>query len=120
MRLDIPADPAKQTKIDREFLMTTREIDKYLEDLRQEGRDEGFAQAVLAAYRVRFGAPPAGLVAAVERASDQAELQRWLEIVTTRSAEEVASALRQPRSAQSARRKPTRRSAAPRRAPASR
>src|SRR6185503_7512061 len=36
LRLEIPADPAKQTTIDREFLMTTQEIDKYLEDLEQK------------------------------------------------------------------------------------
>jgi len=120
LRLEIPADPAKQTKSDREFLMTTEEIDKYLEELRKEGLDEGFAQAVLAAYEVRFGAPPAALVAAIERARDRAALQRWLEIVTTRSAEDVARALRKPRSTPSARRKIDRRSAAPRRPSASR
>jgi hypothetical protein len=96
LRLEVPTDPAKQTTIDREFLMTTQEIDKYLEQLRTEGRDEGFAQAVLAAYRIRFGAPPAALVAAVERASDHGALLRWLEMVTTHSAEDVAAALRRP------------------------
>jgi hypothetical protein len=123
LRLEIPADPAKQTKSDREFLMTTHEIDKYLEQLHDEGRDEGrgegFAQAVLEAYKIRFGAPPAALVAAVERAGDQAALRRWLEIVTTRSAEDVAAALRRPR-AKPAPRATIRRSASPRRAPASR
>jgi hypothetical protein len=147
LRLEIPADPAKQTTIDREFLMTTQEIDKYLEQLHKEGlqkglqegrqvgreeglqeglqegrkvgrdeglqkglqegrkvgRDEGFAQAVLAAYRVRFGAPPAALVAAVERASDHAALLRWLEMVTTQSAEDVAAALRRPTTTKRAR-----------------
>ncbi len=62
LRLAIPADPAQQTTIDREFLMTTQEIDTYLAQMRaherDEGRDEGFAQAVLAAYAARFGAPP--------------------------------------------------------------
>jgi hypothetical protein len=93
LRLEIPADPAQQTTIDREFLMTTQEIDKYLAQVRDEGRDEGFAQAVLAAYEARFGAPPAGIVAAVSRASDHAELQRWLVLVITSSAAEVDAAL---------------------------
>jgi len=119
LRLEIPADPAKQTKSDREFLMSTQDVDKFLEQLRQEGRqegrDEGFAQAVLAAYRARFGAPPAGLVVAVEYARNHAALQRWLEIVTTRSVDEITEALRRPRSAQPARRAGTRRSASPRR-----
>jgi hypothetical protein len=132
LRLEIPTDPAKQTKSDREFLMRTQDVDKFLEQLRQEGRkegrqegrqearDEGFAQAVLAAYRIRFGAPPAGLVKAVEQARDQAALQRWLEIVTTRSADEVTEALRRPRPAQPARRAGARRSVSPRRTSAPR
>ena len=136
LRFEIPADPAKQTTIDREFLMTTKEVDKYLRDLqrkglekgleeglekgrqegRQEGLDEGFSKAVLAVYRARLGAPTAALVAAVERAGDHAELQRLLEIVTTRSAEDVAAALRKPRAKAAARAKVSSSSAAPRRA----
>jgi hypothetical protein len=120
LRLGIPADPAKQTTIDREFLMTTKEIDKYLANLHQKGCDEGFSRAVLAIYKARFGAPPAALVAAVERAGDEAELQRLLEIVGTRSAEDVAAALKNPRAKAPARAKVGRRSASPRRAAAAR
>ncbi len=116
LRLEIPADPAKQTTIDREFLMTTKDVDKYLENLHQKGRGEGFSEAVLVVYGARFGAPPAALVAAVERAGDQAELKHLLEIVTTLSAEDVAAALRKPRTKPPARAKVSRRSASPRRA----
>lgn len=140
LRLKIPADTAKQTTIDREFLMNTREVDKYLANLerkghekglqegrqeglqeglqegRQEGRDEGFAQAVLLVYQTRFGAPPAALTAAVARAGDHAKLQSLLELVTTLSAEDVAAALRKPRTKPPTRAKVTRRSASPRRA----
>jgi hypothetical protein len=115
LRLEIPADQAKQTTTDREFLMITKEIDTYIEDLeekmlqkgRREGRDEGFAQAVLAAYKARLGAPPPALVAAVERAGDLTALQRLLKMVTTLSAEEVAAALRKPRAKPAARAKVT-------------
>jgi hypothetical protein len=93
LRLEISADPAQQTTIDREFLMTTQEIDKYLAQVRDEGRYEGFAQAVLAAYEARFGAPPAAVVAAVTHAVDHAELQRLLVLVITGSAAEVDAAL---------------------------
>jgi hypothetical protein len=129
LRLEVPADPAKQTKIDREFLMTTKEIDKYLEERdqkarqegREEGRDAGLAQAVLAAYGIRFGvAPPAALVAAVEGASDHAALQRLHALVITHSAEDVVTALRRPRTKPPARAVAKRRSAAPRRAAVSR
>jgi hypothetical protein len=127
LRLEIPADPAKQTKIDREFLMTTKEIDKYLADLerrghevgRQEGRGEGLGEglskAVLVVYSARFGPPPAAVAAAVQRVSDQAELQRLLEIVGTRPAEDVIAALRKPRAKPSAPTKVRVRGASPRR-----
>ncbi len=106
LRLEVPADPAKQTAQDREFLMSTLNIEKYLGQIEREGlekglqkgRDEGFAAAVLVAYRARFGAPPATLVAAVRGAKDQAALRRWLEMVTTRPLEEVTSALPPTRS----------------------
>jgi hypothetical protein len=124
LRLEIPADPAKQTTTDREFLMTTKDVDKYLEDLeeqgRERGRDEAFSKAVLVVYSARFRAPPAAVVAAVERVGDQAELQRLLEIVSTRSVEDVAAALRRPRAKPPARAKVSRRSASPRRAAAAR
>lgn len=140
LRLEIPADPAKQTKSDREFLMNTQDVDKYLQQLhneglekglkrglkkgrdegRKEGRDEGFAQAVLIAYRARFGAPPEDLVTAVQQARDHAELERWLEIVTTRSVDEVNAALPRMRAVQPARRTRSRQSAAPQRTSASR
>lgn len=124
LRLEISADLAEQTTIDREFLMNTREVDEYLAALKQEGReeglDEGFSKAVLAIYRARFGAPPVALVAAVERADDQAELQRLLEMVSTRSAEDIAAALRKPRAKPAARAKSTRLGATPRRGAAAR
>jgi len=104
--------------------MTTRDVEKYLEQLRDEGvqrgRDQRFAQAVLVAYRARFGAPPAALVAAVEQARDHAALERWLERVTTRSAEEIAAALRRPRRARPAGLTKSRRRASPRRTSAAR
>lgn len=126
LRLEILKDPAKQTESDQEFLMSTREVEKYLEQIEQrglevglkEGLERGFARAVLAAYRARFGAPPAALGTAVEQAHDHAELERWLEIVTTRSKEEIAAALRRPRTAKSSVR--ARGSASTRRAPAPR
>ncbi len=81
--------------------------------------EEGFAKAVLAAYQARFGAPPATLVAAVGKASDLAELQRWLEKVTTLSREEVTAALRASSTRKRAAPKKARRAtSAPRRASA--
>lgn len=124
LRLEIPADPAKRATIDREFSMNTREVDEYYEEIKQIlheiGYREGLAQAVLAIYRIRLGTPPVALVAAVEAADDCAELERLIKIVTTLSAEEVATALRKPRAKPPARAKISGRSASPRRAAASR
>jgi hypothetical protein len=128
LRLEIPADPAKQTTTDREFLMITKDFDNYLENLEErgreqgleQGRDEAFSKAVLVVYGARFGAPSAAVVAAVARLSDQAELQRVLEIVSTGSAADVAAALRKPRTKAPARAKAGRQSASPRRAAAAR
>ena len=104
--------------------MTKKEGDKYLKELYQKGYEEGFkqglwegfSQAVLMVYKFRFGARPAALVAAVERAGDHAELERLIAIVATLSAEGVSAALRKPRTKQPARAKISRRSASPRRA----
>jgi hypothetical protein len=97
--------------------MNTRDVDKYLEQLHneglQEGLEKGFAQAVLAAYRARFGAPPADLVNAVEGAREHAELERLLQLVTTRSATEISAELRRPRPVKPARRARSRKDAQP-------
>ncbi len=39
LRFEIHADPAKQTKIDREFLMNAKEIDRYLEQVEEKGAE---------------------------------------------------------------------------------
>ena len=121
LRLEIPTDPAKQTPSDREFLMTMREVDRYLKQLHKDGlekgreeglekgRAEALAGAVLDVYRLRFGAPPPALTAAVKGAADYAELKRWHEIVVTGSADDVAAALRRSHKKQPARVKAKRR-----------
>lgn len=135
LRLEIPTDPAKQTKIDREFLMTTRDVEKYLEALEAKGREKGIKEglktgreegrealvkSILTVYRARFGEPSKALVAAVEQATDLATLECWVPIVATRSANEVAAALIKPRPTRTTRRLKTTPRVSPRRAAASR
>ena len=104
LRLQIPADPARQTRSEQEFLMSTVDVDKYLSDIKRagvqegremglkEGRDEGFGEAVLAVCRTRFGSAPAALTSAVKAANDSAELRWMLDLVTTASSKEELTA----------------------------
>jgi hypothetical protein len=99
LRLEIPADPRQQTKDDQEVLVNTQDIMEMLrEQGREEGRAEGFAEALLTAYEARFGAPGPEIVAAIQGTHDRATFKAWLKLVTTRPADEVASALRASRS----------------------
>ncbi len=124
LRLEVPAEPSKQTESDREFMMTTEEYKKWLDGLAQEGAQKGaqkgVADSVLMVYRARFGAAPAALVAVVESAPDRAALERWLVLVSTGTEEEVAAALPKRRAKPAARSAPKPRSTAARRAPAAR
>jgi hypothetical protein len=128
LRLEITSEPAKQTTSDREFLMNTREVNEYLAALeergrnrgREEGREEALAEALLMAYTTRFGAPPGAFVAAVKRADGPAERQRLLALVITKSAAEIAAAVRKPRAKPAVDKTAPRRSAAPRRGAAAR
>jgi hypothetical protein len=131
LRLEITSAPAKQSTIDREFLMNTREVNEYLAALEEKGREEGRKEgreegreealaAVLMAYTTRFGAPPPAFVAAVKRADGPAERQRLLALVITKSAAEIAAEVRKPRAKPAVSKTATRRSAAPRRSAAAR
>jgi hypothetical protein len=128
LRLNVIANPANQTKSDREFLMNTQNVTEYLAEVKEEGREEGreegleagLVRAVMAAYRTRFGEPPPAVAAGIQRVGDPAELQRLVEMVITGSAAEVAAAVRKPRAKSAAQTKGARRVAAPRRPAASR
>ena len=128
LRFEITSEPAKQTTIDREFLMNTREVNEYLAALeergrtrgREEGREEALAEVLLMAYTTRFGAPPGAFVAAVKRADGPAARQRLLALVITKSADEIAAVVRKPRAKPAVNKTATRRSATPRRGAAAR
>lgn len=61
---------------------------------RDEGLDQGLAEAVITMYEARFGTPPANIVALVEQTHDRAVLLGWLERIGTGSAaDDVAAAL---------------------------
>jgi hypothetical protein len=104
LRIELPKDPAQRTQEEEELWMSTQDIVKQLfEDGRKEGlkeglkegREEGLVEAILTLYDMRFGRPPADIEAVLCRTHDRAILREWLKLVGTRSADEVAAALRE-------------------------
>jgi hypothetical protein len=58
------------------------------------GCQAGVAHSLLEVYEARFGAMPEDLRAVVEGIDDEPTLVRWLRLVGTRSADEIAAAIR--------------------------
>ena len=103
LRLTVPSDPVKQTSDDQEFLMDTQDIvetwhreavQEGVKQGREEGREEGFARSLVTVYEARFGTMPEDLRAMVQDVDDEATLIGWLQLVGTRSADEIATAIR--------------------------
>ncbi|MEO7731704.1 MAG: hypothetical protein ABIY55_12080 [Kofleriaceae bacterium] len=99
LRLTVPSDPAKQTTDDQEFLMDTQDIvetwrREAIQEGVQQGLQKGLAHSLVEVYEARFGAMPADLRAVVEDANDEPTLISWLRLATTRSADEIAAAIR--------------------------
>lgn len=100
LRLEVPADPAKRTSDDQEFLMDTHDIVKaWRREAIQEGVKkgvkqgvkQGVAQSLIDIYEVRFGALPEELRARIEETHDEPTLRGWLKLAGTHSAEELAA-----------------------------
>ena len=114
LRLTVPSDPAKQTTDDQEFLMDTQDIveawrREAIEQGREQGikqgreqgikqgREQGVAHSLVAVYEARFGAMPEDLRAVAEDTDDEPTLLTWLRLAGTRSADEIAAAIRSSR-----------------------
>jgi hypothetical protein len=115
LALEMPTDPTKQSKDDKEFLVETEDI---VEAFRREsvqkgvvqgraegvvqgraegvvrGRAEGVAGSLVKLYEARFGVMPEDLRAMVESVDDEQTLTTWLLLVGTHSANDVAAAIR--------------------------
>jgi hypothetical protein len=72
-------------------LVDTEDI---VENWRREAVREGIAGSVIKVYEARFGAIPLELRAMIEETRDEATLDAWLGVVSTRSADEITAALR--------------------------
>ena len=95
LRLTVPSDPAKQTTDDQEFLMDTQDIvETWRREAIQEGVERGIKQGLIEVYEARFGAMPEDLRTVVEDTDDEPTLRAWLRLAGTRSADEVAAAIR--------------------------
>lgn len=78
--------------------MHTQDILKTWEmEVAQKGRVEGLAQAVIRAYRSRFGAIPDDLQATIEAMHHEPTLTAWVDLVVTASATDIGQAIRRAR-----------------------
>jgi len=103
LRLDIPRDPTKQTTDDEEFLMQTQDIveawrreaiEEGVQEGVKQGLERGLACSLIDVYEARFGAMPDDLRAVIEDTHDEAMLRSWVKLAGTRSADDIAAAIR--------------------------
>lgn len=108
LRLAIPTNPAEQTSDDQEFLMQTQDIvESWRREAVQEGVEKGVKQglergvvcSLIDLYEARFGAMPDDLRGIINDMHDEATLRDWVKLAGTRSADEVAAAIRASRPA---------------------
>jgi flagellar biosynthesis/type III secretory pathway protein FliH len=105
--LTVPSDPAEQTTDDQEFLVDTQDIvetwrrEAVQEGVKQgveqgikQGVEQGIKQGLVEVYEARFGAMSDDLRAVVEDTDDEPTLVAWLRLAGTRSADEIAAAMR--------------------------
>jgi len=102
LRLEILADPVKQSNDDQEFLMNTQDIvDTWRREAIQEGIEQGIergiergiARSLVDIYEVRFGAMPEDLRVVIEDTHDEPTLRAWLKLAGTRGADEIAAVI---------------------------
>ena len=98
LALTEPSGRATQTIDDQAFLRDTQDIvDTWRREAIQEGVRQGVAHALVEVYEARFGAMPEDLHMAVDDADDEPTILAWLRLAGTRSAAEIAAAIRSSR-----------------------
>ena len=65
-----------------------------IEQGREQGLKQGVAHSLVEVYEARFGAMPGDLRAVVEDTADEPTIITWLRLAGTRSADELAAAIR--------------------------
>ncbi len=92
-RFKIPQDTADDAE--REFLMSTQDLyEEWRQKTEQAGVERTRKQDLLEIYGTRFGDVPADLHAAIDATHDGPTLYAWFKLAITRSAEEIAAAIR--------------------------
>lgn len=104
LRIEIPQDSAEPEE--QEYLMNTLELyEQWEQHLKTEaleegvkkgvkkGLEEGVKKGLVKLYRARFGSIPPAIAAAVDAMHDAETLERWLDLVEVKSADEIAAAL---------------------------
>ena len=66
----------------------------------KQGLKQGVAHSLIEVYEARFGAMPEDLRAVVEDTADEPTLVAWLRLAGTRSADEIAAAIRSLRASE--------------------
>jgi hypothetical protein len=92
-RFRIPQDGADEAE--REFLMSTQDLyEDWRKKTEQAGVERKAKQDLLEIYETRFGTVPTDLQAAIQSTHDEPTLHTWFKLAITRSAEEIAAAIR--------------------------
>jgi hypothetical protein len=73
---------------------TARQRPAAIQDGIEQGVKQGVAHALVEVYEARFGTMPEDLRAMVEDTDDEPMLVAWLRLAGTRSADEIAAAIR--------------------------
>jgi hypothetical protein len=92
LHLDIRSNPSKQTSDAQDFLMNTQDI---VETWRQDAMQEGMKECLFDVYEARFGAMPQDVRVAIEDTHDGAILRSWIKLASTRSNDEINTAIRE-------------------------
>jgi flagellar biosynthesis/type III secretory pathway protein FliH len=108
LRFEIP-HPC--TEDEKEYLMSTQELyEQWMQQVEtkglergvkqglergvKQGLEQGAKQMLITVYKARFGTMPPDVVTAIDAMHDTATLSRWAELISTRSADEIAASVR--------------------------
>lgn len=75
-------------------MIAEEQYERWKQRVKREEAKLAIQQALVATYESRFGPTPRDIAAVIEAMHSAATLKRWLVLVTVRSPQEIAKALR--------------------------